>query len=61
MNHNLPTDNGPEKIAMRQWAALGLVFAGIGTVISAMNHMTGWTLAGLVLVGINIFFLNLGE
>ena len=58
MDHKLPTDNGPEVIKMKQAASLALVFAAIGTTISAMNDMFGWMVFGLVLSLVSIMLIG---
>lgn len=42
---------------------LGCAIVGVpATMIVAMNHQLGWTLLGVVSVGLNIFnYLNAGE
>lgn len=57
MNHNL-SNKDKDFIHMKECAVLGLVFAMIGSVISAMQHLFGWTIGGLLLVGFNLALLN---
>lgn len=57
MNHNLPGST-PEPGTRNQWIAMSLVFAAIGTICSAMQHFFGWTIVGVLLVGLDIFLLT---
>lgn len=62
MNHNLPPSK-PEDTTRRHFALLGCFFAIVGTIISSINHLAGWTVGGLLLLGANIacFLYSPGE